>query len=124
MTPVSADTPSPTVSGDFSNLKVSFSSTSGLVGITDFSACLSPICLPAAFLTLCLLTFTFCLSAHPSPMLSLLSLLSGSSQFSSFFFPPPVNSHLFSARDQPIYKSPATFRRRGRVCARAGVLLS
>lgn len=88
MTPVSADTPSPTVSGDFSNLKVSFSSTSGLVGITDFSACLSPICLPAAFLTLCLLTFAFCLSAHPSPMLSLLSLLSGSSQLSSFFFPP------------------------------------
>lgn len=35
-------TRSPTVSGDFSDLKVSFSSTSFLVCITDFSACLSP----------------------------------------------------------------------------------
>lgn len=87
-------------------LKLLFSSACSLVCITGFSACLSPsVCsLPPSLsvywplLSVCLL---ICLPR--------LSLLSGSSQFSSlhqrtFFLGP----HLFSAQDQPIYKSPST----------------
>lgn len=75
------------------------------------------ICLHSAVLTLCLLTFAFCLSAHLSSVLSsylsclsdsnLLSVSVASNHTPSHSHMPSLNLHLFSAGDEPTHGSPA-----------------